>query len=165
MVEKSQIQKFCSLYVNEMHLIVMIIPYIESELEKGRKVVTVLEDSLEDEIQTFIKKVNLGKLKKNRIKKINWNKNLLSTEQLGEINNKTVLVKGSYEYIKKINEKLANNKNIKIINCFYFEEFEQNSRIILEAHDAIINTTGIKNIPDIFKMSSKLKGILTKQAQ
>ena len=39
------------------------------------------------------------------------------------------------------------------------------NRIILEDHDAIINTTGIKNIPDIFKMSSKLKGILTKQAQ
>ena len=165
MVEESKLQKFCSLYVNEMHLIVMIIPYIESELEKGRKVVTVLENSLEDEMKIFLNKVNLGKTKKTKIKKINWNKSLLSEEQLAEIKNKTVLVKGSYEYIKMVNEKLANNENIKIINCFYFEEFEQNSRILLEEHDAIINTTGIKNIPEVFKMNSKLKGILTKQAQ
>ena len=70
MVEESKLQKFCSLYVNEMHLIVMIIPYIESELEKGRKVVTVLENSLEDEMKIFLNKVNLGKTKKTKIKKI-----------------------------------------------------------------------------------------------
>lgn len=37
MVENVEAQRYCSLYVNDMHLIVMLIPYIERELEKKRK--------------------------------------------------------------------------------------------------------------------------------
>ena len=42
MVENGFAENVCSLYVNNMHLIVMLIPYIERELEKGRKIVTIL---------------------------------------------------------------------------------------------------------------------------
>lgn len=99
MVENVEAQRYCSLYVNDMHLIVMLIPYIERELEKKEKIITILENDLENEIDTIVKKVNLGREKKNKIKRINWKKNLLSKEQIGEIKGETILIKGSYEFI------------------------------------------------------------------
>ena len=148
--------KYCSLYVNDMHLIVMLIPYIEKELEKGSKIVTILENSLESEINTFLEKVNLGKNKKNNIKKIMWNKNLLSEEQIGEIREKIVLVKGERDFIENVNKVLRDDN--KIINCYKLEEFEHNSREILENHEAILNTLGVRKISGMFQ-TNKMMGI------
>lgn len=161
MVENNEAQKYCSMYVNDMHLIVMLIPYIEKELEKGNKIITILEESLEEEIRFIIKKVNLGKSKKNKIRNIRWNKNLLSEEQIAEIRNKTIFIKGSNEFINNANNALAGKKN-KIINCYDVETFEKNSREILESHNAILNTSGIKRIPEIFQVQKRLNSILTK---
>ena len=47
MVENVEAQRYCSLYVNDMHLIVMLIPYIERELEKKEKIITILENDLD----------------------------------------------------------------------------------------------------------------------
>ena len=72
MVEKETKQKLCSLYVNDMHLIVMLIPYIEKELENGNKITTILEDDLDKEVKTLMEKVNISKRKKEKLKKVNW---------------------------------------------------------------------------------------------
>ena len=162
MVEESKTQRYCSLYANKMHLIVMLIPYIEKELEKGKKIITILEDGLENEINFFMDKVILGRSKKAKIKKINWSKSLLSNEQIKQIKKKIIIVQGSYEYVMEVNQKLKDNKKLKIINCIEFTKFEENSREILEKHDAILNTSGVKKIPEIFKINSCLNGILTK---
>lgn len=161
MVENNEAQKYCGVYANDMHLIVMLIPYIEKELEKGNKITTILEDSLEKEVNFIVKKVNLGKSKKNKIKNIKWNKNLLSDEQIAEIRNKIIFVKGSNEFINNVNNSLIGNKN-KIINCYDIETFEENSREILEEHSAILNTSGVKRIPEIFQVHKRLNSILTK---
>ena len=130
MVENVEAQRYCSLYVNDMHLIVMLIPYIERELEKKEKIITILENDLENEIDTIVKKVNLGREKKNKIKRINWKKNLLSKEQIGEIKGETILIKGSYEFIQSVNEVLKTEDN-RVIDCYDIDTFEQNSRTIL----------------------------------
>lgn len=161
MVENVEAQRYCSLYVNDMHLIVMLIPYIEKELEKKEKIITILENDLDSEIDTIVKKVNLGREKKNKIKKINWKKNLLSKEQIGEIKGRTILIKGSYEFIQDVNGILKTEEN-RVINCFDIDTFEQNSRKILEQHNAILNTSGIRKISDMFQMNKTLNGILTK---
>ena len=161
MVENVEAQRYCSLYVNDMHLIVMLIPYIEKELEKKEKIITILENDLDSEIDTIVKKVNLGREKKNKIKKINWKKNLLSKEQIGEIKGKTILIKGSYGFIQDVNGILKPEEN-RVINCFDIDTFEQNSRKILEQHNAILNTSGIRKISDMFQMNKTLNGILTK---
>lgn len=160
-VESNKTRKYCSMYANDMHLAVMLIPYIEKELENGNKIITIFETDLENEINFVVKQVNLGKSKKNKIKNIKWNKNLLSEEQISEIRNKTILIKGSLEYIEDIN-KLVNGKRNKIVNCYDFEDFEKNSQIILETHEAILNTTGVKKIPEIFQVHKRLNSILTK---
>ncbi len=161
MVENVEAQRYCSLYVNDMHLIVMLIPYIERELEKKEKIITILENDLENEIDTIVKKVNLGREKKNKIKRINWKKNLLSKEQIGEIKGETILIKGSYEFIRSVNEVLKTEDN-RVIDCYDIDTFEQNSRTILEQHNAILNTSGIRKISDMFQINKTLNGILTK---
>ena len=161
MVENVEAQRYCSLYVNDMHLIVMLIPYIERELEKKEKIITILENDLENEIDTIVKKVNLGREKKNKIKRINWKKNLLSKEQIGEIKGETILIKGSYEFIQSVNEVLKTEDN-RVIDCYDIDTFEQNSRTILEQHNAILNTSRIRKISDMFQINKTLNGILTK---
>ena len=161
MVENVEAQRYCSLYVNDMHLIVMLIPYIERELEKKEKIITILENDLDSEIDIIVKKVNLGREKKNKIKRINWKKNLLSKEQIGEIKGETILIKGSYEFIQSVNEVLKTEDN-RVIDCYDIDTFEQNSRTILEQHNAILNTSGIRKISDMFQMNKTLNGILTK---
>ena len=161
MVENVEAQRYCSLYVNDMHLIVMLIPYIERELEKKEKIITILENDLENEIDTIVKKVNLGREKKNKIKRINWKNNLLSKEQIGEIKGETILIKGSYEFIQSVNEVLKTEDN-RVIDCYDIDTFEQNSRTILEQHNAILNTSGIRKISDMFQINKTLNGILTK---
>jgi len=161
MVENVEAQRYCSLNVNDMHLIVMLIPYIERELEKKEKIITILENDLDSEIDTIVKKVNLGREKKNKIKRINWKKNLLSKEQIGEIKGETILIKGSYEFIQSVNEVLKTEDN-RVIDCYDIDTFEQNSRTILEQHNAILNTSGIRKISDMFQMNKTLNGILTK---
>ena len=161
MVENVEAQRYCSLYVNDMHLIVMLIPYIERELEKKEKIITILENDLENYIDTIVKKVNLGREKKNKIKRINWKKNLLSKEQIGEIKGETILIKGSYEFIQSVNEVLKTEDN-RVIDCYDIDTFEQNSRTILEQHNAILNTSGIRKISDMFQINKTLNGILTK---
>ena len=146
--------KYCSLYVNNMHLIVMLIPYIENELEN--EIVTILEDGLRDEIDTFISKVNLGKIKKKKLRNINWDKCLLSNEQIGEIHGKTILVKGNYCFIKNVNKIICDDN--RVINCVMMDEFEENSREILENHGSILNTMGVKKISEMFQMNKLMNG-------
>lgn len=161
MVENGFAEKVCSLYVNNMHLIVMLIPYIERELEKGRKIVTILEDDLEGEVKTLINKVHLPKRKKERLCKINWKKNILPWGKMSELKNKIVLVNGSFEFVKKVNECLGSGV-YRVINCFEIKTFEKNSREILENHNKILNTLGEKDISEMFHKNFNKNSILTK---
>lgn len=161
MVENINAEKICSLYVNNMHLIVMLIPYIEKELEKGNKIVTILEDDLRKEMGTLINKVNLSKSKKKGLKNINWDKTRLSGRQITNVKGDIVLVKGSDDFIKETNKYIGNNVK-KVINCYELEMFENNSREILEQHTKILNTLGEKKISDMFHMKMGKNIILTK---
>ena len=65
---------------------------VEKEVEKGNEIITILDEGLENEVNTIMKKINLGKSKKAKMKKIRWGRNLLSMEQIAEIENKVILV-------------------------------------------------------------------------
>lgn len=85
----------------------------------------------------------------------------MSKEQIGEIKGETILIKGSYEFIQSVNEVLKTEDN-RVIDCYDIDTFEQNSRTILEQHNAILNTSGIRKISDMFQINKTLNGILTK---
>ena len=163
MFDKVKAEKICSLYVNEVHLVVMLMPYIEKGLENNEKVVTILENSLEKELNMLLEKTNLNENKKEKIRNIGWiSKNLDEVEKIKDsLINKTVIVKGNNEFIERVDNILENQK-LKIINCICLEEFEKRAKEILSKHDKILNTLGEQDISEIFHINLRDKTLLTK---
>lgn len=163
MFNKIKAERICSLYVNEMHLVVMLMPYIESNIGKNEKIVTLLEDSLEKELDILLEKTNLSEDKKEKIRNIGWSsKNLDDVVKIKKsLENKIVIVKGSREYIERVNDILDNQK-VKIINCIALDDFEKRAKEILSKHTKILNTLGEQEISEIFHINLRDKTLLTK---
>ena len=68
-----------------------------------------------------------------------------------------ILINGCQDYIEKNNKNIekwvnkSGEKKIKIINLFEVTEFNHNIMEILNAHDRILNTSGEKEISDVFE--------------
>lgn len=169
-IEK-KLEKLCSFYVSDWHLTTMILPYINSKIEKDVNVVPVLENKLEENIKILVEKLNLKN--KEKILSINW-KNLDSikyenienklNEELNK-NNKNknkketeiiILVNGSKEYIEKNNSNIekwletSKISKLKIINFFEVTDFNNNIVEILSNHNKVFNTSGEKEISEVF---------------
>ena len=129
--------KLCSFYVSDWHLVTMILPYLNEEINKENKIVTLLEKNIKEKVETLVKKLNLKNSK--QILNINWNiiktkkylelKNILNNESKGE-KNITIMVNGTKKFIDNIGKNIERwaeqNKtvsNIKIINCYEITEF------------------------------------------
>ena len=164
------IKKVCGFYVSSVHLITMILPYIKKQIEEEKNIETFFEYNLENNINNILQKIIISSEEKEKILKINWNRNKI--KKYSEIekylkenieNKKSIdlLISGNKKYISNINNMLEkyflknenklNNKNISIINCFEVEEFDDNVREILETHEYILNTSGMHKIEDVFE--------------
>ncbi len=155
----NNLKKDCSFYVSDFHLLAMILPYINKELNEGKKVVTILEQDLQNEMEILISKMNLKEETKNKIMNINWYK---AKEDINNIEENTdIIVVGDKKYIDNANEKIRANTsksaNAKIINCYEVFEFNNNIDEILNYHDKILNTSGEKEINEIFEGYEKKK--------
>ncbi|MBR3152047.1 MAG: hypothetical protein IKF52_00300 [Clostridia bacterium] len=149
MFEDKKTERICSLYVNEMHLVVMLIPYIEKNLERDVKIVTVLEKGLNEELDVLLERTNFSDSCKERIKNIGWDAKKLDDIDKLDVTNSVVIVYGSREYKNRVND-LINGKSVKIINCIKLEDFEKRASSVLEKHDKILNTLGEREISDVF---------------
>ena len=96
---------------------------------------------------------------KEKILNLNWNNKLSTKEIFNNINNKeiVIIINGTRDYITRQNIKLLRyiQKNkienkIKIINCYEIVEFNGSIEDILDKHDKILNTSGEKEINEIF---------------
>lgn len=150
--------KVCNFYVNNWHLLTILFPYLNKNLDEKTKIVTILEDNLEDYAQTLIEKIILNNQDKDKIMDINWRKtnienknfeNYLTTNTKG--NNELILiVNGQTDYIENanetiydlINKKEMTNKTVKIINCFNVSNNSVNMSNILNNHETVLNTLG-----------------------
>lgn len=173
--QQDNILKLCSFYVSDWHLITMLLPYINKKVDEEINIATILQNSIEKNIHTLIEKLNIKNEEK--ILNLNWTstngqkysnisklleKNIKPKEEL------LLIVNGTKEYIKSVNEninkyleKMAKQTQektgekeqvkIKIINCYEIVEFNGSIQEILDSHDKILNTSGEKEITDIFE--------------
>lgn len=166
--------KLCSFYVSDWHLITMMIPYLNEEINKENKIVTILEKDIKDKVETLVQKLNL----KNSEKILNIEWNVIKTKKYAEIKNLinkeskmskriTIIVNGSKKFIDTVNKNIEkwikqdkNLQNIKLINCYEITEFNYNINEILDEHDKILNTSGERKIEDVFEGYEKNKKIV-----
>lgn len=160
-----KLKKICSFYVSDWHLITMLIPYLKEKLEKTR-ITTILEKSLKENIDIFMEKLVINSNDKKKISSIGWEEKTIHEQEkienmLDKCTDKEnlVIIVGSKEYIKTMNdiiEKYSKNtfdgKFITIINCFEATQFNTTIKEILQEHKYILNTSGEKNISDVFEM-------------
>lgn len=166
LVEKT-IEKICSFYVSDWHLVTMLLPYINKEINEKANIITILEKDIEQNIKTLIDKLNLKN--KEKILNINWKKTngikyseirKKIKEEIIEDKLNIIFINGKKNYIDIVNKNIEkflteNSKkykeiNIKIINCFEVGDFNMNIIDILSEHTRILNTSGEKAINDVF---------------
>ena len=132
-IQKNNITKLCSFYVSDWHLVTMLLPYINKKIN---------EEVLE----------------------INWKNKSKSIESIIEdkIGKEIlIIVNGSKDFIKNYNDEISNylelnikkfeNTSIKIVNCYEIVEFNGSIVEILDAHNKILNTSGEKEINEVFE--------------
>lgn len=155
------IKKICNFYVSDWHLAVMLLPYINKEINKGTKITTVFQNNMKNNIETLVRKLNLKNEKE--ILQIDWNTKNNSIleryikENLSGGEENLFIINGDKEYVEKSNEKvieyIGKNKTkknfIKIVDCYEVEQNEEKMYNIIKMHDCVLNTSGEHNIEKI----------------
>ena len=160
----TQVEKLCGFYVSDWHLVTMLLPYINNKIDEKTKIITILENNIEEKIKTLVEKLNLKN--KEDILSINWTninskkysyiENILKNDINSNLDN-IILITGSKEYIERNNANIEKwlckslVKSIKIINFFEVTEFNSNIISILDSHDKVLNTSGEKEINEVFE--------------
>ncbi len=156
------VKKICSFSVSDWHFITTVIPYIDKKIKENENIEIFLENDFTKIINTFLSKINLDIKTKNKIENLNWYKKnynkydefktFFKCKKLKNI----FIVKGSNQYINKLNSFLkyfiSRNQiqEITIVNCYDVSESNQDIKNILENHEKLLNTSGEKNIEDVF---------------
>ncbi len=162
------LKKICGFYVNEWHLTTMTLPHINKQLKEKVKIITLLEEGIKDNIEQLLSKMNLDEKTKEQILQINWTsykeESYMKIEKriLNSIKKQDkieIIIKGNNEYINIMNKQIEKviegnskkikNKQINVINYYEVTQFS-NINDILQMHDLILNTSGIRNIEDVF---------------
>ena len=163
-------KKVCSFSVSSVHFSVMILPYINQKLEKNQKIFTILEENLDNNIKDILSKITLNKEAKEKIMNVNWkatdieNVNIEKSfaQEFTNDDEISFIIYGGKKYINIVNKIIEKKldsilkkrdliiKNIKIINCYKIQDFQENIKEILNEHETILNTSGEKKIEDIY---------------
>ena len=154
-------KRMSSFYVNEVHLITMLLPYMERKIHEDCEIYTVLQNSLDKTVKLLLSKLNLKEQLKEKIKSIDWNAKTMNDyknleKQINNSSKKYIIINGNEKYVREINKMLNKYKknhkdaNLVLINCYDIIEFNKNIGSILENTDKILNTSGEHEIEEIF---------------
>ena len=72
MCYENNLKRMSSFYVNEVHLITMLLPYIERRIGEDCKVHTIFQNNLDRTVNLLLEKLNLKNEMKAKIKSIDW---------------------------------------------------------------------------------------------
>ncbi len=147
----SSTEKVCSFYASELHLTTILMQYIYEKIKEGRKILNVLEIDLLKEAESVLELFKCKQALKSDIKNIGWNKTNISCIKEWEksSNEDIVIIAGSDEFIKKIKQIIPSSNTI--IDCYQVSENASEAMEVLNSHDYILMTSGVKKIEDIFK--------------
>lgn len=156
-----KINKMCSFYVNDWHLTVMMLPYINNKIQNNEKVTILSEENLENNIETILQKLNIQEKTRNEIKNLGWKHTSINSinKTINEVTSKdNIIIVGNEEYIesanKIIDEKIKTGE-INIVDCYEVMQFNNNIENILKNHEKVINTSGERTIQEMFDGFSK----------
>ena len=160
-----KINKMCSFYVNDWHLTVMMLPYINGKLQENEKVTIISEENLLNNINTILERTNIKEEYKKQIQTIGWEKTSLK-----EIKNKiqeqengnNIIIIGKEDYIENTNqiiETKVKTGEVNVIDCYEIMEFNNNMENILKNHEKIINTSGERTVEESFEGFNKKEAI------
>lgn len=143
-------KKLCCFYVNDIHLITMLLPYINERINEGTEVITMMETDMSKSAKKVIEEIQ-GKKSKSLLE-IDWGSKSLSYLYECDIKDKLILISGTEEFIKETNKIVANrNESCMILNCFEIIQGSEKLQEILDAHDKVVNTTGERNAEEVFE--------------
>ena len=163
--QEKSIAKLCSFYVSDWHLVTMLLPYVHKKIEEKTKIATILEKDITENVDTLLERLKLKATEK--VKDIKWEntdgkkyQNVKKIMERIQEENAIIIINGTKEFINNTNENiqkyLEKNKNqvkgkVTIINCYGIVEFNGSIEEILDRHDKILNTSGEKEITEIFE--------------
>lgn len=146
--------KFCSFYVSDIHLITMLLPYINEKMKEKKEFITIFETDISESAEKVIKSVSLKRKEEIDFLNIGWKKrNKIRNLKL---NDKYIIVMGSDDFIKRMNTELeGREENFTIINCFEVFQAEKTIDEIISNHEKMINSKGENDINKIFTQCTK----------
>lgn len=155
-VGERNIKRLCNFYVSDLHLSVMLLPYISKQIDEDVEITTIFEKLEKQDVEQILEKLNVKN--KNEILNINWFNNIQDTDdKIGRTVDKalkdnkriTIIIGGNENYVLNNNEKIRKclegkdiNNIVKIINCFNVEEVGSYMDSIVKKYDGILNTSG-----------------------
>ncbi len=161
---ENNVTRVCSFYVNDWHLTTMLLPHINRTINENKKILTILENGIKSNIEELLSKMNLKPEIQNKILEIDWNSNHIC--KFSEIKSEieallknvqaiNIIVKGNENYLKIANKNIdkiiknISSKEITVINCYEIAEYKE-INAILDKYRFVLNTSGIKEIGEIF---------------
>ena len=135
-------QKICTFYVSELHLLTIILPYINEKIEEKQNILILSEKDITNSVKKYLE--SLTSFYEDEILDLNWRKfNKKITEE--DLTKKEVFVIGKNNFIEKVNSKLESKNIEKIINCYYINKLEDLDSVPKE-YEYILKTSGISKI-------------------
>ena len=145
-------EKSCAFYASDYHFEMISLPYISKSLDENKEVVILTENNLENTVHTLISRMNLQKLKREKILSLDWkNDDLKKFKQISKKSkddtDMVIFIKGKQNYIENINKNIEKwviaNNHMKIIDCYEFFEIEEKIDEIAKKYDKVLGTSGL----------------------
>lgn len=142
-------KRLCCFYVNDIHLITMLLPYINERINESTEIITVLESDISKSVKKVMNGIR-GKRSESLLK-IDWKNKGVNDLYNINVQDKLILVYGNDEFIKEANI-IINNKNeeCEILNCYEIIQGSSKLQEILDRHDKVVNTSGEKYPEEVF---------------
>ena len=143
--KEHEIKKYCLFYASDFHLEMILLPYIKNNIDDTHFTIFT-EKNLDESLKILLSKTNLKFNEKEQMLKLGWNIKKDEKITSDELNNNTIIINGSKNYISNINKKISMSKakKVNIIDCYNIEEKDIDVERIKKQYDDILNTKKYK---------------------